>query len=63
MLEKTTNYIASFYFVYKAYFQTYLTILSQWRSLGLFSSEAIHRAQRGEKMLGGVQKLEKKMGD
>ena len=25
----------------------------QWRSLGLFSSEAIHRAQRGEKMLGG----------
>jgi hypothetical protein len=30
--------------------------------LGLFSSEAIHRAQRGEKMLGGVQKLEKKKG-
>ena len=25
----------------------------QWRRLGLFSSEAIHRAQRGEKMLGG----------
>jgi hypothetical protein len=34
----------------------------QWRSLGLFSSEAIHRAQRGEKMLGGVQKLERKKG-
>ena len=26
----------------------------QWRSLGLFSSEVIRRAQRGEKMLGGV---------
>ena len=25
----------------------------QWRSLGLFSSEAIHRAERGEKMLRG----------
>jgi hypothetical protein len=35
----------------------------QWRSLGLFSSEAIHQAQRGEKMLGGVRKLKKKMGD
>ena len=35
---------------------------SQWRSLGLFSSEAIHRAQRCEKMLGGVQKLEEKKG-
>jgi hypothetical protein len=25
----------------------------QWRSLGLFSSEAIRRAQQGQKMLGG----------
>ena len=25
----------------------------QWRSLGVFSSEAIRRAQRGEQMLGG----------
>ena len=32
---------------------------SQWRSLGLFSSEAIHRAQRGEKMLGGSGNLKK----
>jgi hypothetical protein len=32
----------------------------QWRSLGLFSSEAIHRAQRVDKMLGGVRKLKKK---
>ena len=32
----------------------------QWRSLGLFSSEVIRRAQRGEKMLGGgVRKLNK----
>ena len=34
----------------------------QWRSLGLFSSEAIHREQRGEIMLGGPE-IEKKMGD
>jgi hypothetical protein len=27
----------------------------QWRSLGLFSSEAICRAQRGAKMLGGPE--------
>ena len=33
----------------------------QWRSLGLFSSEAIHRAQRGEKMLrGGGPEIGKK---
>ena len=32
----------------------------QWRSLGLFSSEATHRAQRGEKMLGGSGNLKKK---
>jgi hypothetical protein len=29
------------------------TYCHQWRSLGPFSSEAIRRAQRGEKMLGG----------
>jgi hypothetical protein len=29
--------------------------IKQWRSLGLFSSEATHRAQRGEKMLGGPE--------
>jgi hypothetical protein len=32
----------------------------QWRSLGLFSSEAIHRAQRAEKMLGGGPEIRKK---
>ena len=36
------------------------TYCHQWRSLGLFASEAIRRAQRGEKMLGGVRKLKKK---
>ena len=35
----------------------------QWRSLGLFSSEAIHRAQRVDKMLGGGPEIKKKMGD
>jgi hypothetical protein len=35
---------------------------SQFRSLGLFSSEAIRRAQRDEKMLGGSGN-KKKMGD
>ena len=29
--------------------------INQWRSLGLFSSEAIRRAQRCEKMLGGSE--------
>ena len=32
----------------------------QWRSLGLFSSEATHRAQRGGKMLGVGPEIKKK---
>jgi hypothetical protein len=31
----------------------------QWRSLGLFSSEATHRAQRGGKMLGVSPEIKK----
>jgi hypothetical protein len=38
------------YAVFKWYLGLHFT---QWRSLGNFSSEAIRRAQRGEKMLGG----------
>jgi hypothetical protein len=37
--------------------------IHQWRSLGLFSSEAIRRAQRGEKMLGGDPEIKKQMAD
>jgi hypothetical protein len=34
--------------------------INQWLSLGLFSSEAIRRAQRCEKMLGGPEIKENK---
>ena len=62
-LKKIVNVIVRSVVVFCRRTDPKFTINLQCRSLGLFSSEAIHQAQRGEKMLGGVQKLEKKRGD
>ena len=63
VFNATFNNISVVSFICRVNRSTWRKPQTQWRSLGLFSSMAIHRAQRGEKMLGGCENWKKKMGD